>query len=63
MENFAPTKSTLISAKASLEFSKKGFELLDKKRNVLIREIMSYVSKAYSLQEDINSTFAKAYEA
>jgi len=34
VENFAPTKSTLISAKASLEFSKKGFELLDKKRNV-----------------------------
>lgn len=63
MENFAPTKSTLISAKASLEFSKKGFELLDKKRNVLIREMMSYVSKAYSLQEDINSTFTKAYDA
>ncbi|MBU5590696.1 V-type ATP synthase subunit D [Clostridium sp. MSJ-4] len=63
MENFAPTKSTLISAKSSLEFSKKGFELLDKKRNVLIREMMSYVSKAYELQEQINSTFNRAYEA
>ena len=29
----APTKSNLIKAKASLELSNKGFELLDKKRN------------------------------
>lgn len=63
MENLAPTKSTLMAAKSSLDFSKKGFELLDKKRNVLIREMMSYVSRAYKLQEEINETFAKAYEA
>lgn len=52
-----------MAAKSSLDFSKKGFELLDKKRNVLIREMMSYVSRAYALQEEINDTFAKAYEA
>lgn len=63
MENLAPTKSTLLSAKNSLDFSKKGYELLDKKRNVLIREMMSYVSKAYKLQEEINITFSKAYKA
>jgi len=63
MENIAPTKSTLLAAKNSLDFSKKGFELLDKKRNVLIREMMSYVSKAYELQDEINITFSKAYKA
>jgi V/A-type H+-transporting ATPase subunit D len=63
MENFAPTKSTLMAAKSSLEFSKKGFELLDKKRNVLIREMMSYVSEARELQTHINTTFSKAYKA
>ncbi len=63
MENFAPTKSTLISAKSSLDFSRKGFELLDKKRNVLIREMMSYVSKAHELQNEMNITFSKAYKA
>ena len=63
MENFAPTKSTLMSAKSSLEFSKKGYELLDKKRNVLIREMMSYVSKARVLQNEVNITFSKAYKA
>lgn len=63
MENFAPTKSTLMDAKSSLDFSEKGFELLDKKRNVLIREMMSYVSKARELQNEVNVTFAKAYKA
>ncbi|SKA73387.1 V/A-type H+-transporting ATPase subunit D [Clostridium sp. USBA 49] len=63
MDNIAPTKSTLLSAKSSLEFSKKGYELLDKKRNVLIKEMMSYVSKAHKLQEEIFVTFSKAYKA
>ncbi|MEK6266894.1 MAG: V-type ATP synthase subunit D [Clostridium sp.] len=63
MENFAPTKSTLMAAKSSLDFSKKGFELLDKKRNVLIREMMSYVDKAREIQNQVNIVFAKAYKA
>ena len=63
METFAPTKSTLMAAKSSLDFSQKGFELLDKKRNVLIREMMSYVSKARKLQGQVNITFTKAYKA
>lgn len=61
--NIAPTKSNLMSAKASLEFSQKGFELLDKKRNVLIREMMGLIGKARDIQERINSTFSEAYEA
>lgn len=63
METFAPTKSNLMAAKNSLEFSQKGFELLDKKRNVLIREMMSYVDKARLLQDQVNKTFSKAYKA
>ncbi|MCX7694441.1 MAG: V-type ATP synthase subunit D [Caloramator sp.] len=63
MENIAPTKSNLMSAKATLEFSKKGYELLDQKRNVLIREMMGYVDKAKDIQELINKKFEEAYEA
>ncbi|KAJ50481.1 V/A-type H+-transporting ATPase subunit D [Clostridium tetanomorphum] len=63
MENIAPTKANLINAESSLEFSEKGFELLDKKRNVLIREIMSYVDLSKKLQEKINVTFKEAYDA
>ncbi|MDV3426485.1 MAG: V-type ATP synthase subunit D [Bacillota bacterium] len=63
MENIAPTKANLMSAQNSLDFSVKGFELLDKKRNVLIREMMSYVSKAQDLQERINKIFSEAYDS
>ncbi len=63
MENIAPTKSNLMAAQSSLEFSQKGFELLDKKRNVLIREMMSYMNRVKELQDRINTTFQEAYEA
>lgn len=63
MENTAPTKSNLMSAQSSLEFSEKGFELLDKKRNVLIREMMGYMTRVKNLQEKIDITFQEAYEA
>lgn len=63
MINIAPTKSNLMSAKATLEFSKKGYELLDQKRNVLIREMMGYIDRAKDIQEKINRTFEEAYEA
>lgn len=63
MENTAPTKANLIATKASLEFSEKGFELLDKKRNVLIREIMSYMCRAKKIEQNIGFIFDEAYEA
>lgn len=63
MENIAPTKANLMSAQSSLSFSQKGFELLDKKRNVLIREMMSYVEKSQELQEKINKIFTEAYDS
>lgn len=63
MENVAPTKANLMTAESSLDFSIKGYELLDKKRNVLIREMMSYVSRAEELQIRINKIFKEAYDS
>lgn len=59
----APTKSNLIKAKSSLELSQKGYELLDKKRNVLIREMMILVEKAKGIQNEIYETIDDAYRA
>lgn len=59
----APTKSNLMKAKSSLALSNKGFELLDKKRNVLIREMMSLVDKSKDIQQNVYSTIADAYLA
>ena len=36
----SPTKGNLILAKNSLKLSRQGYELMDKKRNILIREMM-----------------------
>lgn len=61
--NIAPTKANLMSAKGTLEFSKSGYDLLDQKRNVLIREMMGLLDKAKDVQSRINSTFEEAYDA
>ena len=41
MANLPPTKGNLIAAKRSRELAKNRFEMMDKKRNIIIREIMS----------------------
>ncbi|MGI5985970.1 MAG: V-type ATP synthase subunit D [Clostridiales bacterium] len=63
MENLPPTKGNLMAAKHSRELAKTGFELMDKKRNILIRELMSLIDSAYKLQERIDKTFSEAYSA
>jgi len=62
-ENIAPTKANLITAQAALDFSKKGYELLDKKRNVLIKEMMNFMGRAKEIQQKMREIFKKAYEA
>ena len=57
-----PTKGNLMIAKNSLALAKQGYELMDKKRNILIRELMDLISQAESIQKEIDSTFTKAYK-
>ena len=61
--NTFPTKGNLILAKNSLELSKQGYELMDKKRNILIRELMELIAVATDIQEEIDTTFTNAYRA
>lgn len=58
-----PTKGNLIATKKSLELAKNGFFLLDKKRNVLIKEMTSLVDDVRLLRDQITTTYQKAYEA
>ncbi len=58
-----PTKGTLIILKKSLELAKLGFDLIDKKRNILIREMMTLIDVAKSIREEIEDTFKLAYKA
>lgn len=61
--NTVPTKGNLISSKNSLALSRQGFELMDKKRNILIREIMELIEEAKNIQQEIDVTFTAAYSA
>ena len=61
--NTFPTKGNLILAKNSLALAKQGYELMDKKRNILIRELMELIDKASSIQSEIDSTYTAAYAA
>ena len=58
-----PTKNNLMAAKKSLDLAKLGYDLMDRKRNILIREIMTMSEKASSIQQEINTAYAKAYYA
>ena len=56
-----PTKGALLSTKKSLSLSRLGFELLDKKRNILIREMMALIDRAESIQGKIDAIYSEAY--
>ena len=61
--NTFPTKGNLILAKNSLALSRQGCELMDKKRNILIREMMELIDQAKDIQAQIDETFRTAYTA
>ena len=61
--NMAPTKGNLIALKKSNELANVGFELMDKKRNILIRELMALIKRAEEIQGKIDETYKKAYLA
>ncbi|WP_337380290.1 V-type ATP synthase subunit D, partial [Ruminococcus sp.] len=46
-----PTKGNLMNTKKSLALAKNGYELLDRKRNILIREMMTLIDHANAIQE------------
>lgn len=58
-----PTKGNYILAKSRLALSKQGYELLDKKRNILVREMMNLLDQVESMQADMDSYFREAYRA
>lgn len=63
MAKLPPTKGNLIAVKRSYALAKNGYELMDKKRNILIREMMSLIDRAKALQENIDQVFSEAYQA
>lgn len=57
------TKANLMATRKSLDLSSLGFDLLDRKRNVLIRELMQRVDEAKAIKDEVSATFRQAYFA
>lgn len=58
-----PTKGNLINTKKSLSLAILGHDLLERKRNILVRELMMLVEKVKIIRKDIATTYEIAYLA
>ena len=58
-----PTKANLLSSKKSLELAKTGYDLMDRKRNILMREMMKLIEKTGELEKELDKCYSEAYES
>ncbi len=58
-----PTKGNLLQLKKSNALAKLGYELMDRKRNILIREMMQLIESVKTLRDEIYEIYNKAYQA
>ena len=61
--NIAPTKTNLLSTKEQLTVSTNGYELLEEKREILVRELMRLVEQVKLLEDEIDRAINEAYPA
>jgi len=58
-----PTKGNLIAIKKSNVLAHMGYELMDRKRNILIREMMTLIDDVRMLRTEIAKIYQQAYQA
>ncbi len=58
-----PTKGNLIATKKQLQLAVLGYDLLDKKRNVLIKEMMTLLDDVKLVRDQITEAYQEAYDA
>lgn len=58
-----PTKGNLMRLNARMKLATKGYELMDRKRNILVREMMSILNEVKELRKNITTKFKTAYKA
>lgn len=58
-----PTRGNLVRLARSLVLARKGHDLLEQKRQVLMMEMNTTIAAARDLQREVASVFAEAYEA
>lgn len=63
MATVFPTKSNLIQTRKSLSLASLGYDLLDRKRTIMMREMMKMMDNVKEVRSKIQSTYSRAYEA
>src|SRR5512133_3298897 len=61
--NVPPTRSNLIRVKKELQFAREGYEILERKREVLTSELIRVAHDAEVLQQQVWKSLAEAYRA
>ncbi len=61
--NIPPTRSNLLRMKQELQFAREGYEILDRKREVLTTELIRMAHDAGALQEKVWKLLETAYHA
>jgi V/A-type H+/Na+-transporting ATPase subunit D len=61
-ESVSPTRINLIQTKKTLKLAESGREVLERKRDILLRELRNNVYEAERSREELLATLAKAYQ-
>jgi V/A-type H+/Na+-transporting ATPase subunit D len=59
--NIAPTKSNLLVLKRQLAFAEEGYDLLEQKRQILIFELMSRLTRARDIEQGVTEALRHAF--
>lgn len=62
-ERVSPTKGNLLALQKSATLAKKGYDLMDRKRNILIKEMLGLLDDVRMLREELAKTYKQAYQA
>ncbi len=61
-ESVSPTRINLIQTKKTLKLAESGREVLERKRDILIRELRNSIYEAERTREELLAALAKAYQ-
>jgi V/A-type H+/Na+-transporting ATPase subunit D len=63
LENVSPTRINLIQTKKTLNLAESGRDVLERKRDILLRELRHSVYDAERAREELTIALAKAYQS
>lgn len=63
LENISPTRINLIQTKKTLNLAESGREVLERKRDILLRELRNSLYDAERTRGDLSEALAKAYQS